>query len=269
MSRGMATTDYIMEDPREALRLELKVDPDAWVQKYLAHRVCPGAEVLSVGCGPGVILRAVTKLDSSIRATGIDVSEGRLQQAMEKNGENSRVRFVCGDAQSMEFQSNSFDLVYCRMLLQYLKEKERAVSEMARVCKPGGTVLLQDLDGQLLWHYPENPLVQRTLERVVAALGATGFDPFVGRKLFWLAQNAGLKNIEVHAESYHLIAGQADPHILNQWELKLKIARPQLSRVLGSEREAEEQSQAFLEYLRRPDTLTYSTVFTVAGDKII
>jgi len=37
-----------MEDPREALRLELKVDPDAWVQKYLAHRVCPGAEVLSV-----------------------------------------------------------------------------------------------------------------------------------------------------------------------------------------------------------------------------
>ncbi len=67
MSRGTATADYIMEDPREALRLELKVDPHAWVQKYLAHRVCPGAEVLSVGCGPGVILGAVTNLDSSIR----------------------------------------------------------------------------------------------------------------------------------------------------------------------------------------------------------
>ncbi len=162
--------DYIMDDPREALRLERKVDPVAWVQKYLAHRVCPGAEVLSVGCGPGVILRSVANLDSSIRATGIDISRDRLQQAREKNRENSRVQFVCGDAQSMEFQSNSFDLVYCRMLLQYLKEKERAVSEMARVCKPGGTVLLQDLDGQLLWHYPENPSVQRTLERVVAAL---------------------------------------------------------------------------------------------------
>jgi len=48
MSKGTATADYIMEDPREALRLELKVDPYAWVQKYLAHRVCPGAEVLSV-----------------------------------------------------------------------------------------------------------------------------------------------------------------------------------------------------------------------------
>jgi SAM-dependent methyltransferase len=267
MSRGTATADYIMEDPREALRLELKVDPDAWVQKYLAHRVCPGADVLSVGCGPGVILRAVANLNSSIRATGIDVSEGRLQQAKEKNRENSRVQFVCGDAQSMEFQSNSFDLVYCRMLLQYLKQKERAVSEMARVCKPGGTVLLQDLDGQLLWHYPENPSVQRALEKVVAALAATGFDPFVGRKLFWLARNAGLTNIDVQAECYHLIAGEADPHILRQWELKLEIARPQMSRVLGSESEAKEQSRAFLEFLRRPDTLTYSTVFTVAGEK--
>jgi len=259
--------DYIMEDPREALRLERKVDPVAWVQKYLAHRVCPGAEVLSVGCGPGVILRSVANLDSSIRATGIDISRDRLQQARKRNRDNSRLQFVCGDAQSMEFQSKSFDLVYCRMLLQYLKEKERAVSEMARVCKPGGTVLLQDLDGQLLWHYPEDPSVQRTLERVVAALATTGFDPFVGRKLFWLARNAGLTNINVQAECYHLVAGEAEPHILKQWKLKLEIAKPQMSRVLGSESEAKKHSQAFLDFLRRPDTLTYSTVFTVTGEK--
>jgi len=267
MHKGATAAEYIMEDPREALRLELKVDPDAWTQKYLAHRVCPGAEVLSVGCGPGVILRAVTNLDSSIRATGIDVSEDRLRQAMEKNRGNSRVRFVCGDAQSMEFRSNSFDLVYCRMLLQYLKEKEQAVSEMARVCKPGGTVLLQDLDGQLLWHYPEDAAVKQTLEKVVTALAATGFDPFVGRKLFWLARNAGLKNIDVQVECYHLIAGEANPNILKQWEMKLEIAKPQLARVLGSESKAKEQSRAFLEYLRRPDTLTYSNVFTVTGEK--
>jgi SAM-dependent methyltransferase len=249
------------------LRLELKVDPDAWVQNYLAHRVCPSAEVLSVGCGPGVILRAVANLDSSIRATGIDISGDRLRQAREKNHGNSRVQFVCGDAQSMEFPSHSFDLVYCRMLLQYLKEKERAVSEMARVCKPGGTVLLQDLDGQLLWHYPEDPGVKRTLEKVVAALATTGFDPFVGRKLFWLAQNAGLTNINVQVECYHLIAGEPDSNILKQWELKLEIARPQMSQVLGSESEAKKQSQAFLDFLRQPDTLTYSTVFTVTGEK--
>jgi hypothetical protein len=82
-----------------------------------------------------------------------------------------------------------------------------------------------------------------------------------------LAQHAGLTNIDVQVECYHLIAGEADQHILRQWEMKLEIARPQLSRILGSETEAKEQSRAFLEFLRRPDTLTYSTVFTVAGEK--
>lgn len=267
--RQASPIDYIMEDPREAVRLERKVDPNAWVQKYLAHRVRPGAEVLSVGCGPGVILAAVTATDSSVKATGIDISAERVQQAVRRNRGNARVKFVCGDAHAMEFPSNSFDLVYCRMLLQYLRKKEQAVAEMTRVCKPGGTVLLQDLDGQLLWHYPEDPEVQQTAEKVVAALAATGFDPFVGRKLFWLARNAGLTNLDVQVECYHLIAGEIDPRILKQWELKLEIARPQLARVLGGDNEARKQIRGFLEYLCRPDTLTYSALFTVTGEKAI
>ena len=267
MSRDAMTVDYIMEDPREAMRLELKVDPRAWVQKYLAHRIRVGAEVLSVGCGPGVIIRELCTLDDSIRATGLDISEERVQEARQRNSENPQAKFVRGDAQAMDFASNSFDLVYSRMLLQYVKEKERTVREMTRVCKRGGTVLLQDLDGQLLWHYPEDPAVQRTVEKVVQALAVTGFDPFVGRKLFSLAHRAGLKHIDVQVECYHLIAGEIEPGILRQWELKLEIAAPQLALLLGSDREAREQSRRFLEYLRRPDTLTYSTVFTVTGEK--
>ena len=261
--------DYIMEDPREALRLELKVDPSAWVEKYLAHRLRPGAEVLSVGCGPGVVLAAVARTDSSIKATGVDVSAERVRQAIARNQGNARMQFVSGDAQAMEFPSNRFDLVYCRMLMQYLREKQKAVAEMTRVCKPGGTVLLQDLDGQLLWHYPEDAEVQQTAEKVVAALAATGFDPFVGRKLFWLAKKAGLTNLHVQVECYHLIAGEIDARILEQWELKLEIARPELARVLGGESEATKRIRAFLEYLSRPDTLTYSTVFTVTGEKTL
>jgi ubiquinone/menaquinone biosynthesis C-methylase UbiE len=268
MNRGTATADYIMEDPREAMRLELKVDPHAWVQKYLARRIPAGAHVLSVGCGPGVILRELCTLDPSIRATGLDISDDRLQEAKQKNRQNAQANFVRGDAQVMDFASNSFDLVYSRMLLEYLKDKEGALKEMVRVCKRGGAVLLQDLDGQLLWHYPEDPVVQGTVEKVVGALAVTGFDPFVGRKLFSLAHRAGLRNIDVQVECYHLIAGEVEPAILEQWELKLEIAEPQLARLLGSEREAQEQSRRFLEYLRRPDTLTYSTVFTVAGEKV-
>lgn len=262
-----ATIDYIMDDPREAARLKAKVDPQAWVEKYMASHIEPGMKVLSVGDGPGVILGAICDLHPSVRGTGIDISPDRIEEAKRKNRDNPRARFVCGDAQALQFPAGSFDVVYCRMLLEYLREKERAVAEMVRVCKPGGMVLLQDLDGQLLWHYPEDPALQRAVEKSLKGLGETGFDPFVGRKLFWLARKAGLENVKVQAECYHLIAGEAAPNVLKQWELKLDIARPHMARTLGSETEAREYARRFLEYLSRPDTLTYSTVFTVTGEK--
>jgi ubiquinone/menaquinone biosynthesis C-methylase UbiE len=264
-SAGSAT--YIMEDPREAMRLELKVDPQAWVQKYLAHRLKPGAKILSVGCGPGVRLRELCAIDPSIEATGIDSSAVRVEQAIQRNRVSPRLKFMRGDAHSLPFPCDSFDLVYARMLFEYLVDKEQAAREMARVCRLGGRVLLQDLDGQLLWNYPEDPVVQSAVQKVVAGLESTGFDPFVGRKLFSLLHKTGLQNINVQVECYHLIAGRVDPGVLKQWQLKLEIAVPQMARILGGERAAREQAQRFLDYLGRPDTLTYSNVFTVTGEK--
>jgi SAM-dependent methyltransferase len=223
--------------------------------------------VLCVGCGPGHLLREICTLNPAVKGTGLDISAHRIEEAKRRNAGITQLQFVRGDAQAIGFESNRFDVVYSRMLLEYLKDKQAAVREMVRVCKRGGTVLLQDLDGQLLWHYPEDPMVQSMAEKVVQALGATGFDPFVGRKLFALAYKAGLENIDVQVESYHLIAGEVQPEILKQWELKLEIAEPQMARLLGSEAEAKKHARHFLEYLRRPDTLTYSTVFTVTGEK--
>ena len=259
------TAPYIMDDPREAMRLELKVDPEAWVHKYIAHHISPDLKVLDVGCGPGVILREIAELEPTIQVTGLEISPDRVRIAADRHA-GTRITFASGDAHAMQFASHSFDFVYSRMLFQYLPDKQAALAEMVRVCRPGGSVLLQDLDGQLLWHYPESPNVQRAVETVVKALGKTGFDPFVGRKLFRFAQLAGLENIKVDVECYHLIAGEVRPHILEQWKLKLDIAFPQIVQVLGQQG-AKKQVDSFLEYLQRTDTLTYSTVFTVLGEK--
>src|SRR5262249_37314181 len=129
---------YIMEDPREAARLERKVDPNAWVEKYLKQYLFPGAEVLSVGCGPGTILPAICESHADSNVTGLDLSPLRVRQAAERNRHNQRAHFFCGDAREMRFASDTFDVVYTRMMLQYVAEKEKAVAEMVRVCKPGG-----------------------------------------------------------------------------------------------------------------------------------
>lgn len=263
----VSAVGYIMEDPREAIRLERKLDPQRWITKHLVPHLSPGDQVLSVGCGPATDLREVAAMYPSIYTTGLDVSAARLKHARESNKANPFANFVCGDAHHMEFPSNTFDLVYSRMLLQYTADKQQVVAEMTRVCKPGGTVVLQDLDGQLVWHYPEDPSMQAGVNKAMGALAQTGFDPFVGRKLFWFAKQAGLENLNVQVECYHLIAGRPDSEILSQWEMKLAIAKPSLISALGSEEEAAEQSRHFLDYLKRPDTLTFSNVFTVTGEK--
>ena len=258
---------YIMDDPREGQRLLDKVDAASWISKYLEPHLKDAGTILSVGCGPGVFLRELAAIRPNTEFVGVDLSAERIHDAELRLRGVPNARVQIGDAQALPFESDSFDLVFCRFLMEYLPDKQHALREMVRVCRSGGKILLQDLDGQLVWHSPEDPELQQTIERVVSRLASTGFDPFVGRKLFNLCFEAGLLDIKVQIDPYHLYAGCIDEEQLLLWQTKLEIARPQLKKVLGSDEAAVRYSEQFLGYLRRPDTLTYSCLFTVVGNK--
>jgi len=175
------STAYIMEDPREAMRLELKVDPEAWVRKYLAHRVPPGAKFFR-WVWPGVILREVCAIDSSITGTGIDISAERVQEAIRKNPANSRLK---SSAEThTRCNSHRTALIWftpaCYSNTSTTKNKPppKWSSLPAR-----RVVLLQDLDGQLLWNYPEDPVVQCAVEKVWR-FSEHGFRPFCWSQAF-------------------------------------------------------------------------------------
>lgn len=170
-----------------------------------------------------------------------------------------------GDARALPLEDGSFDVVYSRLMLQYVAERDVAVAEMARVTRPGGTVVLFDLDGQLVWHDPLGPELRALLDPVTQALTAAGFDPHTGRRLYGLARRAGLTDLDVRVDPYHLIAGRIDPVQRGQWELKLDIARPLIARALGSPQAGDEAVAAFLAHLDSAETLTYSVAFTVTG----
>lgn len=258
---------YIMEDPAEGERLLDKADAAAWIPKYIGPHLAKARSVLSVGCGPGVFLREIAELHPDIDVAGVDQSSTRIQQAEQRCHGLPNVRVSVGDAMELPFESNRFDLVFCRFLLEYLPDKESAVREICRVCRKGGTVVLQDLDGQLLWHFPEDAGLQEATESVVRYLQKTGFDPFVGRKLFSLCRGAGLAEISVQVDPYHLYAGKIDEKQFSQWQVKLKIALPHIVAALGSNEAAKNYSQRFLNYLLDPETLTYSCLFTVTARK--
>lgn len=266
----MTSPGYFMDSPYEADRLAAKVDAPAWVDHFLARSLAApgsgsipfGGSVLDVACGPGVLLAEVRRRRPDLRCCGVDISLHRLDHARAQPG----VQVAVGAAEALPFPDDCFDQVVCRMLMEYLPTRERAMAELVRVCRPGGHVLVQDLDGQLINHYPLDPELQRDLSVVVTALARTGFDPHVGRKLFSLATTAGLDNIAVEVDSYHLIAGRVDPEQRAQWMVKLQIALPAITAALG-ETAATAAIDRFMSYLDRPDTLTFSNQFTIHGTR--
>ena len=256
-------TGYLMESDGEAARLAGKVDATDWAERYLLPAARQGL-ILEVGSGPMHLLDAVTRLTGR-RGVGVDVSERRLRAHAStcKPAPGISPMPVCADVASLPFLPNMFAMSYARFTLEHLGDPEHAVIEMARVTKAGGIVLLQDLDGQFVTHHPVDPPLQRAIEAVIART-AGRFDPYVGRKLYGYARRAGLVDITVTVEPYHLIAGTADPLTLTRWDEKLSILMP-LAATLFGEEAAQDLIQRLHEYLADPDTLTFSMLFTVSG----
>src|SRR5450631_1898489 len=127
-----------------------------------------------------------------IRSTPVDLNPERFSQTL--GGLPPNVKLLQAEAGHLPFPEDTYDFVYSRFLLEYLADMQGAVREMLRVYRPGGRVLLQDLDGQMLWHYPEDAELQLGIGKVVAGLEQLGFDPFVGRKLFSLLKSFGLRD---------------------------------------------------------------------------
>ena len=254
-----------MEDVREAQRLADKVNPQTWVARYYAPYISNSHErILDVGCGPGVLSAEIAQRFPNTSVCGIDASSERISAAKALNPQLSNLNFYNQKAGQLAFDDNSFDLAYCRLMLEYSPAPVSVVKEMRRVCKPGGHIILQDLDGQLLWNYPEDPELQEPLETVLNEIKKTGHDPFVGRKLFSIAKAAGLCSVSVSVDSYHLYAGKIPDKELKEWELKFDIALPLAVKTLG-EQKAHALKKRFLEYLCDENTLTYSVLFTVIG----
>ena len=125
-------------DVREAYRL--------WASTYMAEtatsfldeklaremlRGLPQTCLLDAGCGIG------RRIQDIPTAVGIDLSPEMLAAGAARN-------VVVGDIREMPFESNSFDMVWCRLVLGHLSDPLRAYREISRVCMLGGYVFVTD-----------------------------------------------------------------------------------------------------------------------------
>lgn len=125
-------------------------------------RIAPGERVLEVGVGTGLCLPFYPR---HCAITGIDLSDAMLAKARERVRVHAlrHVRLHCMDAGNMEFPDGSFDTVVAVYVLTTAPDHRRVMSEMIRVCHPGGRILL-------LNHFTNDARVIAAFERAVSPL---------------------------------------------------------------------------------------------------
>jgi len=254
-----------MESDDEAARLELKTNAEESRAQLLMVGLEPGMRVLDAGAGTGAVARVMASLvgpDGAV--TALDQSEDRLTLGRKQAEGIRNLRFVAGDIYDPPLSDDCFDLVFSRFVFEYLREPERALERLLRLVKPGGKLVVSDLDGQGLRHFPIDPEFQAKLLLVRDAL-TPHLDPYVGRKLFHLFRSAGVTSTRVHVLPYAVFAGAAPKTALENWRQKFSTTRAVLEPVLGGPTEYDTFASEFLAMLRSPDTFSYSTLICVEG----
>ena len=106
------------------------------LQVEVAKPLCEGKDILEIGCGTGMILKEIDPIARS--AKGIDISPGMLEQAKARG-----LDVQVASATELPFEDESFDMVYSFKVLAHVEEIEKAMSEVARVLRPGGRAALE------------------------------------------------------------------------------------------------------------------------------
>ncbi|HUR46365.1 MAG TPA: bifunctional demethylmenaquinone methyltransferase/2-methoxy-6-polyprenyl-1,4-benzoquinol methylase UbiE [Candidatus Saccharimonadales bacterium] len=102
----------------------------------------PGERALDLCCGTGDVAFALSRRGCDV--IGLDFSEPMLAVARLRITQSAAPRFLQGDAQSLPFSDNSFDLVTVSYGLRNLSDWKKGLSEMVRVARPGGRLLVLD-----------------------------------------------------------------------------------------------------------------------------
>ncbi len=152
-----------------------------------AARLKGDERVLDVATGPGYIAEAFAR--EAREVIGVDLTAAMLAIAEERTRQRGikNVSFRIGDVQHLPFENEEFDVVVSRLALHHMQNAAQVVREMARVCRLGGTVLVEDIHGS---EHSERAAYQDRWEKLR--------DPSHVRTLpisehLWLFREAGLE----------------------------------------------------------------------------
>ncbi len=141
-------------------------------------KISEGDRVLEVGCGTGFTTEEIVRRINERNVYAVDLTPEQMRKAVFKF---KKANFLIGDAENLPFKDNVFDAAISAGSIEYWPNPQKGISEMARVVKPGGRVVI------LAPRKPENRIVRRFAEGIMLF-------PSTQQCVLWM-EKAGLKEI--------------------------------------------------------------------------
>jgi len=157
----------------------------------------PGQTVLDVGCGPGTdTIPLAQRVGASGQVIGVDYDADMITQAQRRAreaGVSPWVGHLHADATALPFDSDRFDACRSERLFPHLLNPDKALSEMTRVTKPGGWIVVLDPDGGSISIDASDVQTERTLVRIFGEHMVN--NGYVARQLYRLFKQQGLAEV--------------------------------------------------------------------------
>jgi len=233
-----------------------------------------GERVLDVGCGLAQLTRGMARVVQpagcvvGVERDATQIAEARRQARTD--GEQGLVELREGDAVDLPLADEewgSFDVVHARFILEHVPDPLAIVRSMVRAARPGGRVVLEDDDHELLRLWPESQGFYQVWQAYIRAFESLGTDPYVGRHLVSLLHEAGARPMRNTFNFFGGCAGSPSfEALIRNFVGIIESAKQKMvsSGNIGAST-IDEGLAAFEEWSRRPDAAMWYPTCWAAG----